>query len=116
MIPGCGIPGPVSLSIALALQAAALGEVPAADRASLNVEQLLERLAVAVLCPASEGATDVVVCGRAARRINPRFEPDARFEQERLPDGRFIRRLSDAASIEGGGPRGSAGVTLRLGF
>jgi len=104
--------------IAIALQAAPLAGAPSdgatpslgsADQPTLSV--------VRPHCDPRTNAGDIVVCGRPVRtdqrleRLDPRFErssPDA--------DGLFSRRLSGRASLHGGGPKGSVGMTLRIGF
>jgi hypothetical protein len=100
---------------ALALQAAQSGgapDPPPAHLAELQVKPILPPN-----CSPSGSPDDIVVCGRPDRRDSQRLEPlDPRFENERPPDGRFVRRLSETATIEGGGPKGSFGITLRVKF
>jgi hypothetical protein len=103
--------------IALALQAAQSSGVPGPNPAALDPAVLHVKLAVLPRCPASDSPDGIVVCGRSDRRNSQRLEKlDPRFEDLRLADGRFLRRLSGTSSLEGGGPKGSVGLTLRLRF
>jgi hypothetical protein len=103
--------------IALALQAAQSGGVSGVNSAPVDREELQARLTVLPRCPTSDNPDEVVVCGSNHQRNSQRLERlDPRFEELRLPDGRFIRRLSDSATLEGGGPRGSVGITFRTKF
>ena len=68
-------------------------------------------------CVPNDDPNDIVVCGRTNRRNSQRLERlDPRFERVTRSTGLFERRLSDTATMTGGGPKGSVGVTLKLGF
>jgi hypothetical protein len=105
--------------IAIALQATPLGGTPpfgptpsqgSPDQATLSV--------LPPRCDPSAIAGEIVVCGRTGSHTSQRLQKlDSRFERSNLDDeGRFSRRLSDQAAIGGGGPKGSVGLTLRIGF
>ena len=107
----------MSMWIALALQAAQSSGVGHADPAPAGLAELQSKLILLPPCPESDGPDDIVVCGRAGRPDGQRLEKlDPRFEKPRLPDGRFVRRLSATSTLEGGGPKGSVGITLRTRF
>lgn len=93
--------------IAIALQAGQSGGV--SDQRILSV---LPR------CAPAAGSSDIVVCGRPDHRDDQRLTKlDPRFEQSGpANDGRFTHKLSDSATLSGGGPKGSVGLTLRVGF
>lgn len=69
-------------------------------------------------CDPSTSAGEIVVCGRSVRRPGQRLERlDSRFERSNPDDdGLFSRRLSGQATLQGGGPKRSVGMTLRIGF
>ena len=103
--------------MALALQAAPLGGTTVADPVVLK--SLPDRTILSLLprCGSTGSSDEIVVCGRANRdhdRRLPKLDP--RFEQSRLDSGLFTLRLSDQATIGGGGPKGSVGITLKVGF
>jgi hypothetical protein len=102
----------VSMWIALALQAAQSGGAgdggPAVPPAQLTLLPV---------CPPADSSGDIVVCGRTDPRNDQRLRTlDPRFEPLRLPDGRYFRRFSGGFELEGGGPKGSVGLTLRTKF
>jgi hypothetical protein len=107
----------VSMWIALALQAAQSGAASDSGQPPVDLTQLHALLTAPSDCAPSAGPDDIVVCGRTNRVNNQRLEKlDSRFEDLRLPDGRFVRRLSPSSTMEGGGPKGSVGITLRMKF
>jgi hypothetical protein len=69
-------------------------------------------------CRTANDLTEIVVCGRADQNSRQRLgELDPRFGGNGLlPDGRFVLPLSKGLILEGGGPKGSAGITLKLKF
>lgn len=103
--------------IALALQAAQPAGAPDASPAAFGRADLQLNLTAPPRCDPSDDPDTIIVCGGADQRNDQRLEePDPRFERPRSPDGRFVRRLSEASTLEGGGPRGSVGITLRTKF
>ena len=107
----------MSLLIALLLQALPAAGPPRAGSLIEDPPALQATIHVLPRCPTSDSAEEIVVCGRADRRDPYRLEPlDPRFEKRPLPDGRFVRSLSDTSTLEGGGPKGSVGLTLRTKF
>jgi hypothetical protein len=68
-------------------------------------------------CAPAESAGEIVVCGRTRRFNDQRLpELDPRFAKTDSESGLFARKLSDRATLDGGGPKGSVGFTLRIGF
>lgn len=60
---------------------------------------------------------EIVVWGRTDRRNNQRLDRlDTRFERPTSSAGLFERRLSGSTTMTGGGPKGSVGITLKVGF
>jgi len=105
--------------IAIALQAAPLGDTPQVGVTPSQGSP--DQPTFTVLRPRCDPSTnegEVVVCGRPVRGTNQRLERlDPRFERSNPDDdGLFSRRLSDRATLQGGGPKGSVGLTLRIGF
>ncbi len=105
--------------IAIALQATPLGGTPpvrvtpsqgSPDQPTFSV--------LSPRCDPNTSAGEIVVCGRSVRTTSQRLERlDSRFERSNLDaDGLFSRRLSGQATLQGGGPKRSVGLTLRIGF
>ncbi len=68
-------------------------------------------------CEPSAGSGNIVICGRSDRNDDQRLPKlDPRFERTRSDDGLFTRGVSEKASLGGGGPKGSVGITLKLGL
>jgi hypothetical protein len=105
--------------IAIALQAA-----PSSGTAPVSVTAppaLPDQPAFSVLrpeCDPNPMTGDVVVCGRPVHGPGQRLERlDPRFERSNPDDeGLFSHRLSGRATLHGGGPKRSVGMTLRIGF
>jgi len=105
--------------IAIALQATPLGgPSPAGAAPSPGSSDRPAFSALSRQCDPSAGAGEVVVCGRPLRGPGQRLERlDPRFERARPDDdGLFLRQLSGRATLQGGGPGRSVGLTLRIGF
>lgn len=104
--------------IAMALQATPAGAAPPL-RATPPANST-DLPAISILrpqCDPGMSTGEIVVCGRAVRGPGQRLERlDPRFERARSEDGLFTRRLSDRATLQGGGPKSSVGMTLRVGF
>ena len=103
--------------IAVALQPAPSGGAPVTVPPSASPDPP----AFSVLrpqCDPNRSAGEIVVCGRHARGPGYRLERlDPRFDQPNPNDeGLFSRRLSGQATLQGGGPKRSVGMTLRIGF
>ena len=70
-------------------------------------------------CGKANDLTEIVVCGRADQNSKQRLgELDPRFGSNGLllPDGRLALTLPNGLILEGGGPKGSVGITLKLKF
>src|SRR6476661_3044875 len=105
--------------IAIALQVAPSGGTPPVS--VTTAPGLPGQPAFSVLrpqCDPNTMAGEVVVCGRPVRGPGQRLERlDPRFERPTPDDaGLFSRRLSGQATLHGGGPKRSVGITLRIGF
>ena len=108
-------PLPAPTWIALALQAVSVAGLPGYDRLAGERPELQMKLDVLPRCSPADGPEEIVVCG--LRRNSQRLqELDARFERTRLPDGRFSRELSETSTLEGGGPKGSVGISVPIKF
>jgi hypothetical protein len=104
--------------IAIALQATPSGGAPP-PRATPppTSPELLTFSVLLPQCDQGMSTGEIVVCGRVPRGPGQRLERlDPRFERVRPEDGLFTRRLSDRATLQGGGPKSSVGMTLRVGF
>jgi hypothetical protein len=102
--------------IIMALQTAQASDASGFDLAREERPRDKITLSTAQRCAAPDNSADIVICART--RADQRLQqPDPRFEDPLLDaDGRLIRRLSDTATLRGGGPKASVGLTLKLGF
>jgi hypothetical protein len=106
----------IATFIAMLLQGASTNAV--AVPVPAGAPQLPTRLSVTqAACAPNDDPNDIVVCGRTNRRNSQRLERlDPRFERVTSSNGLVERRLSDTATMTGGGPKGSVGITVKVGF
>lgn len=108
----------IAAFITTLLQGASTNAVAGIAPVSADAPQLPTRLSVTqAACAPNDDPNDIVVCGRTNRRNSQRLERlDSRFERVTSSNGLVERRLSDTATMTGGGPKGSVGITVKVGF
>jgi len=106
----------MTVLIAMLLQAAPATHHPVLAPATSPLPEQ-RPLTMVTRCPQGGDGHDIVVRGRTDQRNSQHLEKlDPRFERSKSDSGLFERRLSDSATMTGGGPKGSVGITLKLGF
>ncbi|WP_232283393.1 hypothetical protein [Sphingomonas sp. PAMC 26617] len=114
IMPGMAI----ATFITTLLQAASTSAVAGIAPVPAGAPEWPTRLSVPrAACAPEDDPNDIVVCGRPNRRNSQRLERlDPRFERVANPTELLERRLSDTATMTGGGPKGSVGITITFGL
>ena len=89
------------------------------DLASSGLARRSVDFSAASRCGKANDLTEIVVCGRADQNSKQRLgELDPRFGGNGLllPDGRLTLNFPNGVTLEGGGPKGSVGITLKKKF
>jgi hypothetical protein len=88
------------------------------DLASSGLAKRSADFSAASRCGKANDLTEIVVCGRTDQNSKQRLgELDPRFGGGLLlPDGRLTLNLPNGVILEGGGAKGSVGITLKKKF
>jgi len=89
------------------------------DLASSGLAKPIADFSTSSRCGKANDLAEIVVCGRSDQNSKQRLnELDPRFGGNGFlsPDGRLVLPLPDGLVMEGGGPKGSVGITVKLKF